>query len=284
MAKGKTPGGKAGRGSGTPEKLRGAKMLPPRLRQAPKRGRPSRLAHLVPGSDRSQRRARALEAGLAGASVLAPEQARAKVPDSTAGRIGDRGGDILCLPNPEWLPHALTITGSTEQLTSFRNAAAGSGTIPWRQDYNRLEEDWLHQLLGPPPAERGISVHGARIAAREMRDAIETLELRTLDGGRGAGCPLDLNALVPVPLQLLSLGPADPAVLAWLWQNWGTTWMLRDVEETPVGRAEMPVQVGHAAICFRFVSADWTPWRALVAMRARWPELIFSVKLLAVTE
>ena len=112
---------------------------------------------------------------------------------------GENRGEILCLPNPEWLPHLLTVTGPSEPLTAFRKAAAGPGTIAWQRDYARLEEDWVYTLLAPPPAERGISVHGARIVASQMRELIETLEIRAADRATDKNCPLDLNALVPMP-------------------------------------------------------------------------------------
>ena len=193
-------------------------------------------------------------------------------------------GEILCLPNPEWLPHLLTVTGPSEPLTAFRKAAAGPGTIAWQRDYARLEEDWVYTLLAPPPADRGISVHGARIVASQMRALIEVLEIRAADHARDENCPLDLNTLVPVPDKLLRLGPEDPAVLAWQWENWGTTWMLRDVALAPVGRAGVLVPPGHEGVSYRFWSADWTPWRALATVRTRWPALALHVKVLGINE
>jgi hypothetical protein len=197
---------------------------------------------------------------------------------------GEQQAEILCLPNPEWLAHSLTITGPPDQLAAFRKAACGGGHVPWMPDYNRLEEAWVHQLLAPPPAARGISVPGARIEARQMRDLIEILDLRMAERSQTISCPLDLNALVPVPAGLLRLGPDDPAVLAWMWENWGTTWMLRGVEEVPADRIGVPVPEGHAAVSYRFWSADWTPWRALSVVRRRWPALTLNVRVWAVAE
>jgi hypothetical protein len=246
------------------------------------RGRPPRLAHLVPSSDRNKRRERG--AILGEALVVGRAQPGMGVSNPVGGSAAENQREILCLPNPEWLPHVLTVTGPSEPLTAFRKAASGPGAIPWQRDYDRLEEDWVHTLLAPPPAERGISVHGARIVASQMRALIETLEIRAANRAQDVRCPLDLNALVPIPDQLLRLGPEDPAVLAWLWENWGTTWMLRDVALAPVGRAGVLAPPGHDVVSYRFWSADWTPWRALATALTRWPALALHVKVLGITE
>ena len=151
------------------------------------RGRPPRLAHLVPGSDRSQRRARGAIADEA--LILGRAQPGTGLSSPAGGSAGENRREILCLPNPEWLPHVLTVTGPSEPLTAFRKAASGPGTIAWQRDYARLEEDWVYTLLAPPPAERGISVHGARIVASQMRALIETLEIRAADRATDKNCP-----------------------------------------------------------------------------------------------
>ncbi|HVC61581.1 MAG TPA: hypothetical protein VND19_14610 [Acetobacteraceae bacterium] len=276
MARRKGEAGAAGAGARAKHSNRhGKKPAQPKIAV---RGRPARLAHLVTGSDRGQRRAR---------GAIADETlvlGRVQPGTGTSNPAGGGAGEILCLPNPEWLPHLLTVTGPSEQLAAFRKAASGPGTIAWQRDYARLEEDWVYTLLAPAPAARSISVHGARIVASQMRALIEILEIRAADRARDENCPLDLNALVPVPDKLLRLGPEDPAVLAWLWENWGTTWMLRDVAVAPVGRAGVPVPPGHDVISYRFWSADWTPWRALATVRTRWPALALHVKVLGITE
>jgi hypothetical protein len=82
------------------------------------------------------------------------------------------------LAHTDWLYHRLRVTGSDAVLAGFRAAAAGAGTIPWRLDLNRMEEDLFHLLMAPPvPAgaadspPRRISLHGARILAGQLRDA-----------------------------------------------------------------------------------------------------------------
>jgi len=187
--------------------------------------------------------------------------------------------NVLCLPNPEWLPHVLVINGPAADLEAFQRAAAGPGVIPWQRDYSQLEEDWLHRLLAPSPTRRGLTVHAARIAARELRDELEALEMRVANRPEPNVCPFDLNALVPVPFKLLALEPNDPAVLVWLWTHWGTTWMLRDVEilESASGNDVVAAAAGQEILRLRFFAADWTPWRALETIRANWPTLSFTL-------
>jgi hypothetical protein len=80
--------------------------------------------------------------------------------------------------------------------------------------------------------------------------------------------------LVPVPWEVLRLGPDAPAAMCWLWENWGTTWPLRKVERlTPCGEG------GGGAWRAGFWSADWTPWPAIAACRARWPGLAFRLRV-----
>ena len=202
--------------------------------------------------------------------------------------------EILCLPQPEWLPHELTVTGSAAELAAFRSAAAGPGFVAWRADHDRMEEDWVHAMLAPSPAARDISLDGARILARQLREALERQDGHATKAAfGGAGCPLDLNALLPIPGPLLRLGPDDPATLAWLWEHWGTTWPLRGVEALPPDPAARPPKLtggvtpgdgGVGAVRFRFWSADWGPWRAVAAMRDRWPCLTFQVRVRGVAE
>lgn len=102
---------------------------------------------------------------------------------------------MLCLPIPECLPHEPTVRGPADAVEDFRRAAAGPETIPWTTDHGRLEEDWVHELLAPPPAERSISIEGARVLARRLRELVEALEAEAGTwGGAEARCPLYLHA------------------------------------------------------------------------------------------
>jgi hypothetical protein len=101
-----------------------------------------------------------------------------------------------------------------------------------------------------------------------MSELIEALDLAAGDARGDLHCPFDLNALVPIPPDMLRRGPDDPTVVVWLWHHWGTTWMLRAVEEVSTGLAEILLPDVHEAQCVEFWSADWTPWRALAVVRA----------------
>lgn len=191
------------------------------------------------------------------------------------------------LPHTDWLHHRLSVTGPAGQVGVFRAAAAGSGTIPWTLDLDRMAEDWLHLLVSPPalpgsltPQQRTLSVAGARIVASQLRDAVARRhELAVARVGRSQACPLDLHALVPVPDDVLRLGPDDPQALAWLWQHWGTTQALRRVTEDRAATDERRWPIGgEAAFHLTFWSADWTPWHALADLEQRWPALRFAVR------
>jgi len=247
-----TTGG-PGRGSG-----KGARKKRSLAKAKPKPiGRPLRLAHFIPGSERQQRRERSAQASAIEAIQHRPPAVETAVDMRHAPSISAKLKNVLCLPNPEWLPHELTITGPDEVLARFREAASGPGIVPWVIDYDRVEEDWVLDMLTPPPAERGISVEGARILARQLREMVELQDMRAAEAALGSkACPLDLNELMSVPDRLLGFGPNDPDTVSWLWENWGTTWPLRDVEG--VTSAE-ETEADKSQLRYRFWSADWTP-------------------------
>ena len=191
------------------------------------------------------------------------------------------GDEALALPHPDWLYHHLTVTGDADLVTLFRQAARGPGAIPWRDDLGHCEEDWFHLLAAPPePRQRSTSLHGARVLAGQLRDAVERRrEQATVRAGRGGGgCPLDLHRLLPVPDALLKLGPDHPEARRWLWANWGTTWPLRHVAELPVPRVGRPLIREPGRLWLGFWSADWTPWPAFARLREGWPALRFAVR------
>ena len=273
----------AGEGRGV---KRGARKKASRKGKAPSLpiGRPPRLAHLVPGTDRQRKRERALQASAEQAPVTAATRSRHPTPAPEGPPQPGIPKTILCLPSPEWLPHMLTVSGPREDLAAFRLAAAGPGVIPWVTDYDRLEEDWVNALLTPPPFERGISVEGARILAGQLRERIEQQDQRAAEAAFGSlACPFDLHALVPVPSRILRLGPDDPPAIVWLWEHWTTTWALRGVEEIEAD-PDLALPGGHGALRYRFWSADWPPWNALVAIRSRWPSISVQVSVRAVSE
>ena len=73
--------------------------------------------------------------------------------------------------------------------------------------------------------------------AAELRDAVARRHaLAVARVGRSTACPFDLHALVPVPADVLRLGPDHPDALPWLWAHWGTTQALRHVVASSVGQ------------------------------------------------
>jgi hypothetical protein len=138
----------------------------------------------------------------------------------------------LRLNHTDWLHHRLTIAGPDAPLTAFRQAAAGAGIIPWQLDLDRVEEDMFHLLVAPPRQPRTLSFAGAGIVAGQLREAVgRRHDLAVARVGTSRACPFDLHALLPVPADVLRLGPDHPDALGWLWQNWGTTHALRHVSE-----------------------------------------------------
>src|SRR6202044_3983971 len=111
-------------------------------------------------------------------------------------------------------------------------------------------------------------------AAMARRQALAAAQV-----GHSRACPFDLHALVPVPDAVLRRGPDDPIALDWLWAHWGTTQTLRHVADDAAATAGLRdrVAAGEAVWAVSFWSADWTPWRALAQIAARWPTLRFEV-------
>ncbi len=182
-------------------------------------------------------------------------------------------GEQIAPAHTDWLYHHLTVTGPEQQVAAFRRAAAGAGVIPWTLDLDRMEEDLFLRLAAPVTGPRTLSLDGARILAAELRDAVARRHAAAAARvGRSVACPLDLHTLVPVPADVLRLGPDHPDGLLWLWTHWGTTQPLRHVVRRPSpGENRHGFSVG-------FWAADWTPWRALTTVRASWPALGIDVR------
>ena len=83
---------------------------------------------------------------------------------------------------------------------------------------------------------------------------------------------------MPVPSDILALGPDHPQAIGWLCTHWGTTEMLRHVTVDSTGEGRGAPPQGDAAMHLVFWSADWTPWRAFEGIRADWPALRFAVR------
>jgi hypothetical protein len=98
--------------------------------------------------------------------------------------------------------------------------------------------------------------------------------------GSSRACPFDLHALLPVPGEILRLGPDHPQAMLWLWTHWGTTQPLRHVTALPASPNGIcaGLEAGEARLQLSFWSADWTPWCALLALQARWPALRWQMR------
>ena len=107
---------------------------------------------------------------------------------------------------------------------------------------------------------------GCRILAGQLRDAAEARQRRVAErAAKSRACPLDLHRLLPIPDRLLRLGPEQTETLTWLWEHWGTTQALRGVVQLPVPSPGPPHRPDPALVWLGFWSADWTPWRAILA-------------------
>jgi hypothetical protein len=170
--------------------------------------------------------------------------------------------------NTDWLRNRLTVSGPAGTVARFRAAAQGTAGIPWHLDLDHEEMRLLAPMAGEGPAARAL--------ARALREIIATRHERVLARWHQAGaCPLDLHRLIPVPNTILSLGADAPAARLWLWTQWGTTRPLRQVrvqEEDGDRRLRRS-----ARVVYEFLSADWTPWQAILRLRRDWPELVLAV-------
>ena len=183
----------------------------------------------------------------------------------------------LAPADTDWLRHTLAVSGPGEAMARYAAAGSGPGVIPWVLDLDRMEEDWFLTLAAPPEGERTISLGGARILSRRLREAAATNHQRALARmSTDRSCPFDLQRLLPVPPTILRLGPDDPASRAWLWAQWGTTRALRHVRALPTemdGRRRRM-----AELRVEFWSADWSPWQALRRLRRAWPMLTLELQ------
>jgi hypothetical protein len=186
-------------------------------------------------------------------------------------------GAPLAPADTDWLRNTLLVGGPAAAVAGFREAAAGAGVIPWHRDLGRMEEDWFLQLAAPSDGERAISLQGARILARRLRDAVAANHQRALARMvADRSCPFDLQRLLPIPGSVLQLGPDNPEAQAWLWARWGTTRALRHVREMPVKRDARRRKTDRVEV--EFWSADWSPWQALRRLRRAWPDLTLELR------
>ncbi|MBV8912140.1 MAG: hypothetical protein JOZ05_03740, partial [Acetobacteraceae bacterium] len=184
------------------------------------------------------------------------------MPEQRARPLATGPCPLATVRHTDWLYHHLTVAGPEDRVAAFRRAATGAGVIPWTLDLDRMEEDFFHRLMVPPTGQlRTLSLDGARLLAAELRDAVARRHAAAVARvGRSTACPFDLFSVVPVPADVLRLGPDHPDALSWLWTHWGTTQALRHVvSRQPSGVSGQGWRVG-------FWAADWTPWRAVATV------------------
>ena len=76
------------------------------------------------------------------------------------------------------------------------------------------------RLAAPQRQTRTLSLEGARMLAGELRDAVARRHaLAVARVGQDRKCCFDLHALVPVPGEILRIGPGHPDALRWLWEH-----------------------------------------------------------------
>jgi hypothetical protein len=198
------------------------------------------------------------------AGVLTDEGAARLRAAAIAGSTADE-----CL---EFIFNRLEVWGPDQMLYDFIGAASGPGFIDWRPEWHGVyEQIYFGAASGGAPTREA-----AEHLARKLRDILwrrhEDERARVdLDSHR---VPLDLNALIPIPLRVLRKGFVE-AGQEWMWRNWGV--------RSPIRRVTFAVERLHRdgfkpVAVFQFLSEDWSPWIALRRMRARWPELRFEMK------
>ncbi|MBP0447825.1 hypothetical protein J8J14_24080 [Roseomonas sp. SSH11] len=177
----------------------------------------------------------------------------------------------------DWLWNVLEVGGAAERVEAFRAAAAGSGVVPWVLDLAALEEEFLLPMAGPQDGVRAISLAGAKILARRLRDAAAAnhgAALARMNTDRS--CPFDLHRLLPVPPAILALGPEEMVSREWLRTHWGVTRPLRHVQVLPSTLDGRKKRMGQLRV--GFWSADWSPWAAIARLRRTWPGLSLELR------
>ncbi|WP_424139543.1 hypothetical protein [Roseomonas chloroacetimidivorans] len=177
----------------------------------------------------------------------------------------------------DWLWNTLTVGGLAERVEAFRAAAAGSGVVPWVLDLAAMEEEFLLPMAAPQDGVRAISLAGAKILARRLRDAAAANHHAALARmATDRSCPFDLHRVLPVSAAVLVLGPEERVSWEWLRVHWGVTRPLRNVQALPSTLDGRKKKMGQMRV--GFWSADRSPWAAITHLRRAWPELSFELQ------
>ena len=213
------------------------------------------------------------------APVQAPLPPAPPLPSKRRGRRPTPTATASVAAASPWLYHYLTISGLAEAVASLADAARGAGSVTWRLETARLEEDIFNLAASQPGAIRSLTIEGSRILARQFRERVEARAGQAASRvGRSRACPFDLHTLLPVPAAILELGLTHPQAQAWLTQHWGLTDSPRQVAERPHATAGRRLPSGHRVIGYSFFTAGETPHAAIAQLGKRWPALRFVLQ------
>jgi hypothetical protein len=140
----------------------------------------------------------------------------------------------------DWLRNRLTVNGPASEVAQF-HARPGAPAV------SRGSSIWITRRRGCWRRWQGRGRKRARWRANCARSS-----RRAMPGCAPAG--------------------TRPAARHWLWAQWGTTQPLRQVrvlEDNGDRRLRRS-----ARVVYEFLSADWTPWQALLQLRHDWPTLV----------
>jgi hypothetical protein len=178
-----------------------------------------------------------------------------------------------------WLYHHLTITGPSDRVAAFADAARGSGIVPWRVDGARIEEDIFNLAASQPKEMRSLTIEGCRILARQFRERVEARAARAAGlVGVSRVCPFDLHSLLPVPAHILSYELTHSTAQAWLRETWGLSDAPRQVVVRTQATAGKRLPGGHALLGYGFFTGGETPHAAIARIAAAWSELRFVLQ------
>lgn len=153
-------------------------------------------------------------------------------------------------------------------------AAQGPRFIDWTWPPSEERDYWAAIALrgGAPSPEA---------ADRLARRYADYLWWAIADARTAADCgysiaDLDLNALQPIPRKVLRAGWRMEGH-DWCWEHWGTSLPLRQTTFRFEHRRQRHKEGIEVVAVYEFLSADWSPWRAVASWRRRWNSLQFAL-------
>ncbi len=185
-----------------------------------------------------------------------------------------------------------SVGGDPAALYELVNAVAGPGAVIWPDvDPRAGIEETIGLLL------RGGSRGGARSyeEARKVATALAERAAERIEAGQRRaeldpyGCPLDLQAIVPVPRQVLLAG-LEGGGRAWMRDKWGVDAPLAQVELKIASEIVLPKRgrgrprAGSGAQAWTKTSARWTflsdrfPMPIFRKLLQKWPFIEFRVE------